>query len=215
MRDLLRGVALGAVALALLGAIAGRAGWAELAVPRPDSTAPWLVVRATGFTAFVALALEVTVGLLVSTRAIDRWLPRGQTIAIHGWLSPIALALVLGHAALLLADGYLRFDLVDVVVPFAAPYRRLALGAGITAGYLALVVHASFALRRRLGTVTWRRLHYLSFAGFVAATLHGIAAGSDSGRPWAIAVYATAVAGVAALVAQRVVGALRRAPGLR
>jgi predicted ferric reductase len=211
MRETLRGVIVGLVALALFGAIASRAGWIAIEVPRPEGTGPWFVSRATGFVAFVALALDVIVGLLVSTRVGDRWVSRAHAIDLHGWLSPLSLALVLGHAILLLGDRYIRFDLLDVLVPFASPYRPVAVGIGVVAAYLALVVHASFGLRRRIGAKTWRRLHYASFVVFVSAAVHAILAGTDTGRPWALALYGAPLIVVAALVVARVRGRRRGA----
>ncbi len=216
MRDTWRGVLVGLVLLGLVGAVASRAGWFAIEVPRPAGSGAWFVSRATGFAAFVALALDVIVGLLVSTRAGDRWLARGDSIDLHRWLSPVAIALVLGHGVVLIADGYIRFDLLDVVVPFVAPYRPIAVGLGVIAAYLAVVVHLSFGLRRRLGSKTWRRLHYASFVAFVAAAVHAMLAGSDASRPWAVALYGTPLAAVAALVGYRVLGgkaAARRGPG--
>lgn len=208
MRDAIRGLVWGLVGLAVLGAIASRAGWIATALPRADGTGPWLLSRATGFAAFAALSLDVIAGLLVSTRAGDRWIARGHTIDLHGWLSPVALALVAGHAVVLLADGYIRFDALDVLVPFASPYRPVAVAIGVVAAYLALVVHASFGLRKRLGAKTWRRLHYLSFVAFVAAAVHAILAGTDAARPWAVALYGTPLVIAAGLVVTRVRRAL-------
>ena len=206
MREVLRGVVWGLAVLAVLGAIASRAGWVAIEVPRPTGTGPWFISRATGFAAFIALTLDVIVGLLVSTRAGDRWPGRANAIDLHGWLAPVTLALVLGHALVLLGDRYIRFDVLDVIVPFAAPYRPVAVGVGVIAAYLALVVHASFGLRKRLGARTWRRLHYLSFVAFVAAALHAILAGTDSSRGWAVALYGFPLAVVGALIAVRVLG---------
>lgn len=208
MRDVLRGVLIGAAILLVAGAIAGRAGWVDLAAPRASGTGAWLVARASGFTAFIALSLDVIAGLVVSTRVGGRRIARGQLIELHGWLSPLALALAVGHAVVLLADGFIRFDALDVLIPFVTPYRTLAVGLGVIAAYLAFVVHASFALRRRIGTAWWRRLHYVSFAAFAAAALHGLAAGTDSGRPWAIALYAAPLVVVVALIGRRVQAAL-------
>jgi len=205
MRDTLRGIAIGLVVLAIGGALAARLGIAELAVPRADSTGPWLVSRALGFAAYAALSLDAIVGLLVSTRVGDRLLGRAAAVELHGWLSPLALGLVLGHGAMLLADGYVRFDALDVLVPFAAPYRPIAVGLGVIAAYLALVVHASFALRKRIGVTAWRRLHYLSFVAFAGATAHGLAAGTDTGRPWTTILYGTPLVIVLALVGKRLV----------
>jgi len=207
MRDVVRATVAGAVAgvvvLAVLGAIAGRADLATITVPRAAGQGPWLLARATGMVAFVALSLEVIVGLLVSTRAGDRWLGRAHAIDLHRWLSPLALALVLGHAGVLLADGHVRFDALDVLVPFASGYRPTAVAIGVIAAYLAVLVHASFGLRRRLGATAWRRLHYLSFVAFVAAAVHALAAGTDSARPWAALVYAVPLAIVAGLIVTR------------
>jgi len=218
MRSALRGVLVGIAVLAIAAALLDRTGAAAVALPRADGPGPWHVARATGFAAFVALALDVAIGLLTSTGAADRWLPRGHAVDLHRWLSPIALALVLGHGAALLGDGFIRFDALDLVVPFVSPYRPIAVGLGVIAGYLAIVVHASFGLRRRLGSRAWRRLHYLSFVAFAAAAVHALLAGSDAARAWALVVVAAPTAVVIALVVTRVRAAIaapraRRARG--
>jgi DMSO/TMAO reductase YedYZ heme-binding membrane subunit len=203
MRDALRGIVLGLVLLALVGAIASRAGWGAISVPRPAGTGPWLLARASGYAAFVALSLDVMAGLLVSTRVGDRWMTRGQLIDVHGWLSPLALALLVGHVLALLADRYIRFDVLDVLVPGLSPYRPVAVGLGIVAAYCAVVVHASFGFRRRIGTKAWRRLHYLSFVAFCAAAAHAFLAGTDASRAWAIVICAVPLLGAAVLLARR------------
>jgi len=204
MRELMRGVAVGFALLLVAGAIASRAGWADLAIPRAASTGPWLIARASGFAAFIALSFDVIAGLVLSTRVGGRRLARGQLVELHSWLSPLALALVLGHAMVLLADGYIRFDALDLMIPFVAPYRGAAVGLGVISAYVALVVHASFAFRRRLGTKLWRRLHYLSFLAFGGGALHGILAGTDSRQPWAVVLYAAPLALATMLVVRRV-----------
>lgn len=203
MRSVLRGIVVGFVALALVGAIASRAGWGAISVPRLAGTGPWLLARASGYAAFVALSLDVIAGLLVSTRAGDRWMARGQLIDLHGWLSPIALALLVGHVLALLADRYIRFDVLDVLVPMLSPYRPVAVGLGIVAAYCAVVVHASFGFRRKIGTKAWRRLHHLSFVAFGAATVHAFLAGTDASRTWAIAICVVPLLGAAVLLAGR------------
>ena len=65
------------------------------------------------------------------------------------------------------------------------------------------MIYVSFSLRRRIGTRVWRRLHWLTYLVFVLATMHGLAAGSDSDRPWALALYGAAVGGVVAAAAWR------------
>lgn len=152
----------------------------------------WQASRAAGFAAYAALALETILGLLVSTGLADRWLARARTMEIHRWLSAVALALTAAHALVLLGDRYIAFDAIDLVVPFVAPYRPIAVGLGVCAAYAAFVVHASFTLRSRIGQRAWRALHYLSFAAFLGATAHGVLAGTDAGLGWARAMYAAA-----------------------
>lgn len=204
MRDALRGVLAALAILVIGGAIADRAGWIAIDLPRPAGPGPWLVVRASGLIAFVALALEVVLGLLTSAGLAVPGLTRATRVELHRWLSPLTLALIAGHAAVLLADDFMRFDALDLLIPFLTPTQPVGIGLGVLALYLALVVHVSFGLRRRLGTHTWRRLHYLSFVGFVLAAGHGLLAGSDRGRPWVLALYGAPLAVVAALVAVRV-----------
>jgi len=73
----------------------------------------------------------------------------------------------------------------------------------VLAAELMAVVYWSFSLRRRLGARNWRRLHWLTYAVFVGATVHGLAAGTDTGRKWASASYLGAVGAVAAATACR------------
>ena len=209
-----RGVLLGLVVFGLLTALARRSGVAIVELPRIDGAEPWSTSRATGVIAYLALSLDVLVGLGLTTRAGDRWPGRAASVDIHAWLSPLALGLTGVHAAALLADAYIGFDLIDLVVPFASSYRPVAVGAGITAAYVALLVHGSFALRGRIGTAWWRRLHVLSFIAYLLATLHGITAGTDTGAPWALTIYGIPTTLVLVLVVRRIGAAVaaRRSP---
>jgi DMSO/TMAO reductase YedYZ heme-binding membrane subunit len=204
MRSALKGILVGVFALALFGAIAARLGWIVTVLPRPQGTGAWMASRATGLLAYVTLGIDVIVGLLVSTRSADRLVPRGCLVDLHGWLSPLTLAFVLAHSGILVVDRYARFDVIDLLVPFASRWP-IAVGVGIVAGYLLLVVHSSFRLRKRIGTAWWRRLHYLSFVAFVLVTIHAIAIGTDRACPWSVSIYAVLLAAVAALLVKRAV----------
>jgi predicted ferric reductase len=204
MRSALKGVFVGVFLLALFGAIATRAGWIVASLPRPQGTGAWMFSRATGLLAYVALSVDVTVGLLVSTRSADRFLPRGQLVDLHRWLSPLTLVLAVAHGGVLLADRYVRFDVIDLFIPFASSRWPLAVGVGVLAGYLVLAVHLSFRLRKRIGTGVWRRLHYLSFVAFVLVTIHAISVGTDRANAWFASVYVLTLLVVASLLAVRI-----------
>lgn len=160
----------------------------------------WLASRAGGITAYVAMTLEIVLGLFLSTGIADAWIARARSIELHRWLSRGVLALVIGHAGALLLDRVQPFGLVDVLVPFVAPYRTFAVGLGVIALWTLWIVHVSFGLRARLGQRLWRALHFASFGVFVLATAHGALAGTDGLR----ALYLAAGGVVSALTLVRI-----------
>lgn len=208
-RTIVPGLVVGLALVLLVGAIAARLGLTT-APPRPDGPWMWVATRAAGVTALVALTLDVALGLVLSTGALDAWLPRARSLELHRALSATALALTAGHVGLLMADPFVRYDALDVVVPGVSSYRPWAVATGIVAAYLAVVIHVSFELRARIGTRWWRRLHYGSFAVLVGALAHGILAGSDTGHAAMRGLYVGLAATVGALVAVRLVMARGR-----
>jgi predicted ferric reductase len=161
----------------------------------------------------VALVLATIWGLLLSTSLADAIVSRGRSLEAHRWLSAAALALSVAHAVPLIGDRYIGFDLLDMVVPFLAPYRPIAVGLGIVGLYLALAVYGSFWLRAHLGQRDWRAVHFLSFPAFGLVTLHGLYAGTDSGAPWLRMIYLAAILAVGALTVVRLLG--HAGPGVR
>jgi hypothetical protein len=49
-------------------------------------------------------------------------------------------------------------------------------------------------------------MHYLNFAVWTLALVHGIASGTDSGTAWGVLLYGVAAGSVAGLTAWRVLG---------
>ena len=68
-----------------------------------------------------------------------------------------------------------------------------------------VLIYASFSLRRRIGAKAWRGLHWLTYLVFALGTFHGLGAGTDSGRTWALALYGAAVGAVLGALAWRLV----------
>jgi sulfoxide reductase heme-binding subunit YedZ len=198
-RSIALGFGIGLGLLLVFDAVVVRLGLLGGIVPRLSGASPWIISRAAGVTAYLALTLDVIFGLLVSTAVADRLIPRGRSVEIHRWLSSVTLALTAVHGLALLGDRFIRFDAFDVLVPFLSPHRAFAVGLGVLAAYGALAVHVSFWLRRRIGTSTWRKLHYVSFFVFAGVLGHGILAGSDSAAPGMRALYIVSIALVASL----------------
>lgn len=205
------GITIGGVLLLMLDAVALRMGLATGVIPQIAGTSPWITSRAAGATAFLALTLEVIFGLFISTGAADRLIPRAWSIDVHRWLSVVALTMTSVHAVALLVDRFVRFDVLDVLLPFVSSYRVFAVALGVLAAYGTILVHASFSWRRRIGPKTWRKVHYLSFFVFAGALLHGLLAGSDSSSPGMQALYVSSATAVGLLGIYRIVHASVRA----
>lgn len=167
---------------------------------------PWAVSRASGLAAFAVMTLAMVMGLLVSTKAGDGLFSRPFVFEMHQFLSVVSLTLVAVHAGSLVFDRFLQFGSVDLVVPFVSPYRPLAVGAGVIAGWLAVLASASYWMRGRLGQKRWRTLHYVTFVAYLGALWHGIAAGSDTQLPVVYWGYIGSAALVGSLLAIRVSG---------
>jgi predicted ferric reductase len=169
----------------------------------------WVLARAAGFTAYGLLTCSVVLGLALGLRwRSPRW-PRWATTELHRFVTLLTLVFLGLHVLLLALDGYMRFRLVELLVPFANHYRPLWTALGVVAAWLALAVWASTWLQRLIGYRAWRRLHFTTFVVYAAATLHGLQAGSDGHRPWALALYAASALTVAALTAARLAGPRR------
>ncbi len=162
-----------------LGRALGAEGVATLA-----GKLPWYTSRAAGTTAYLLLSVTTVLGLLISTRLLDRWLSRADAFALHEHCSWLALGFTALHAGALLVDRTEPFSLLQVLVPFTASYRPLATGLGVLALYLTALITASFYLRARIGQRAWRRLHAATFGLYVLATVHGLLAGSSSDMAW-------------------------------
>ena len=164
---------------------------------------PWYTTRITALLAYLALSGSVVYGLLLSTKILDGISHRAVSYTLHGDLAGIGVALALVHAAVLALDRSVPYSLVELLVPFAGPYRPLWVGIGQLTLGLSLVVLLSFYVRKRIGQRTWRLVHYLSFVAFVGATAHGLMAGSDTSATWAYLGYLTIAALVLFLVTYR------------
>ena len=186
----------------VLGATLPRAVSGVLAAD--PSSLPWLFERSFAFMAYIAVTLSVVYGLLLSTNVLDAIAHRPVNFTLHQDLAALGLGMAGIHGALLGLDASMPFSLAQMLVPGAAPYAPLAVGVGQVSLYLMALLTASFYVRRHIGQRAWRTLHYVTFLAFAGATAHGIAAGTDSGAPWARWVYLVSMSVVAFLLAYRI-----------
>ncbi len=139
----------------------------------------WYLVRATGVTALVLLGGSMLVGTAMST-----WLFPGRRrpawlLEVHRWVSGLALVFLAAHLAALVADSYVHFGLVELLVPFTSSWRPVPVALGVLSMWCLVAVSATAALRRRLPRRVWLAVHRLSYVAFAGAVAHGATAGAD------------------------------------
>lgn len=162
----------------------------------------WLLARSAGVTAYVLVTLSVLAGLTLRSRPSVRL--RAPVVAeLHKTLAFSGLAALALHGAALVLDSTVKVTPAALVLPGLVAYRPAAVAVGVVGGWLFVTVVASFWLRRRIGVKAWRRLHWLTYALFIAATFHGLASGTDATRPWAAALYLGAIGAVVAATTWR------------
>lgn len=140
---------------------------------------PWYLARSGGIVAWVLVTASVVVGLVQSTRVARGRANPAWLRAFHANAGGMAMAFTGIHGVGLLLDTTVDFSLVDVLVPFAAPWRPLAVAWGIVAMYLMAAVGITAWARRHLPKGTWLKAHRLSALTYVLATAHLLTAGTD------------------------------------
>jgi sulfoxide reductase heme-binding subunit YedZ len=177
-----------------------------------SSPLDWYVARAGGVVAYVLLSAVVALGLtMTGAKSLKRW-PRFALEDVHRFGGLMVGAFLVLHIGAVAIDSYLPFSLASLVVPLTASYRPIWTALGIVAAelLLALAVANHYYRARRLSHQVWRRLHYLNFAVWSFATLHGLGSGTDRSTPWLVAIYGIAVGTVSGLIVWRVIR--RRGP---
>ncbi len=144
----------------------------------------WYLGRGTGVVALVLLTVVVALGIATRSGRTLPGLPRFAVAAIHRSASLLAVVLLAGHVGLLLLDPYAQLRLADLVVPFQGSYRPLWLGLGTLAFDLVVALVVTSLARQRLGARAWRLVHWLAYAAWPVALLHGLGTGSDAGTGW-------------------------------
>ena len=174
-----------------------------LATVGHGSTALWYLTRATGLVSLILLSATVVLGTIASVGwTSDRW-PRFLSQSVHRNLSLFCIVLIGVHVVTTVGDGYVPIGLADAVIPFRSPYRPIWVGLGAVAFDMLLAVAITSALRRRIGVAAWRGVHWLAYACWPIAVLHGLGSGSDARLPGAMLVFVLCTASVAAAVAWR------------
>jgi hypothetical protein len=159
-------------------------------------SAYWYLTRGTGAVSLILLSASVVLGIVDRRRwRSERW-PRFALDAIHQTVSMLAMAFLAIHILTSVLDTFAPIRLIDAVIPFAGSYRPFWLGLGTLSFDLLLAVTITSMLRRRIGHRSWRLVHWLSYASWPVAVMHGLGTGSDVKSTWLLGLTALCAAAV-------------------
>jgi methionine sulfoxide reductase heme-binding subunit len=173
------------------------------AMAAAGSSAYWYLTRSTGAVSLLLLTGAVALGVLdVKRLSTERW-PRFLIDGLHRNVSLLAIAFLVVHIVTAVLDSFASISLVDAVVPFEGSYRPFWLGLGALSFDLLVAVTLTSVLRQRIGYRGWRAVHWLTYASWPIALVHGLGTGSDVQSAWMLVLSVACIAVVAVTVLAR------------
>jgi predicted ferric reductase len=168
------------------------------------ASATWYLTRSTGAVSLVLLTAAVVLGVVDVRRWYSDRSPRFLIDSLHRNASLLAVSFLAVHILTSILDGFTSIGLTDALIPFKGSYRPFWLGLGALAFDLLLAVTLTSVLRHRVGHAGWRATHWLAYASWPVALVHGLGTGSDTKSAWMQLLTAACFAAVLAAVAARV-----------
>lgn len=191
----------------------------EKSVLTKDAPIFWYVGRVAGISAFIMFTLVVCLGLSMTSKLLlkVKFLSAPNALETHSFTATfIGLVLVILHLSSFMLDDVLQLSLKEALVPYLAQRDiksamglpiGLAMGSGIVAFYLSIVLVLTSQFRRKIVSIKWwRKIHYLSFLFYFLILGHGFFAGTDSTEWWMKSIYSGSSGLVLTLLFLRIFG---------
>jgi len=156
----------------------------------------WYTTRAAGAVTLVLLSAVVVLGLLARSRFQTAGWPRFLSAAMHNDLALVSLVFLALHIVTAVVDPFTHLGITAALVPFGSYYRSFWLGLGTVAFELLVAVILTSVLRRAVGQRVWRGVHWLAYAAWPIAVVHGLGTGTDAFSWWLLAITALCVCAV-------------------
>jgi methionine sulfoxide reductase heme-binding subunit len=169
------------------------------------SSLEWYLTRSTGAVALLLLTLTLALGVLDVKRWSTQRYPRFVIDSLHRNVSLLAICFLLVHILTSIVDGFAHISIAAAVIPFVGSYRPFWLGLGAISFDLIVAVILTSLMRARMGFASWRAIHWLTYASWPVALLHGLGTGSDVKSEWLLLMSIGCVIAVAACVLARTI----------
>jgi sulfoxide reductase heme-binding subunit YedZ len=174
----------------------------------------WFVSRGSGLALLAGFSAVAVLGVAARLGSVPKGWSRLGLGELHRTLALFCVAFLGLHVLTAIGDPYVTVGWAATVLPFASPYRRLAIGLGTLAVDLAGAVLVTSLARDRLGYGAWRAVHWLAWLAWPAAFWHSVTAGTDLRIWWAALIVWGCAAAVATAGLARLLSWLR-GPGRR
>lgn len=182
----------------------------------PQAPSPlWYATRGSGYAALVLLTASVVLGVLAAQRWRSAEWPRFLVQAVHRSVSLLVLVFLGLHIVTAVLDPFAGLGVRDATVPFSSSYRPLWLGLGVVAMELLVALVVTSLVRQRLGYRAWRAVHWLAYACWPLALVHGLGTGTDAASGWGLLIDLCCIGAVAFAVASRLAEGWPRQASLR
>jgi predicted ferric reductase len=170
----------------------------------------WYATRGAGAVSLVLLTSVVVLGILSALRWRAKAWPRFLTTGLHRNLALLSVLFLGLHIVTAVVDPFTSLGWKAALVPFSSSYRPFWLGLGVVALDLLLALVITSLARRVIGHRSWRFVHWLAYACWPIAVVHGLGTGSDTTQAWMLALDFVCVGAVLVAITGRVA---RRAGG--
>jgi sulfoxide reductase heme-binding subunit YedZ len=155
-----------------------------------SDTILWYATRGAGVVSLVMLTGVVVLGIVSAMRWQTASWPRFLTTGLHRNLALATLIFLAIHIVTAVVDPFTALGWQAAIIPFSS-------------SYLLLAIVTTSLLRPLFGRSTWRAVHWLTYAMWPIAVIHGIGTGTDPRFAWMLAIEAGCIGSVVAAVAWR------------
>jgi sulfoxide reductase heme-binding subunit YedZ len=140
----------------------------------------WYIARASGIIAWLFITASVLWGILLSTKLFPAHRRPAWLLDLHRGLGALSVLFLLTHVGALVADNYVHFDIVDILVPFASEWKTWQVAIGVFAFWGVVIVEFTSLAMKHLPKKLWRGIHFTSYLTFLLTSFHGTFAGTDA-----------------------------------
>ena len=144
----------------------------------------------------VLLSGVVILGILSALRVQATGWPRFLTTGLHRNVALTAVVFLALHIVTAVVDPFTHLGFGAAIIPFSSYYRTFWLGLGAVAFELMLAIVITSLVRGLIGHRAWRAIHWLAYASWPIAIVHGFGTGTDGWSAWFLGLAAMCVGAV-------------------